>query len=224
MNLTNMAVTNAKPKSVAYKMTDDKGLYLKVWKTGGKSWRYDFRLAFPDGKTKNSTFYIGLYPDVSLAKARELHAKAHRLVSQGIDPNEDKKEQNRQHWSQILRYGVAIEKAERDFTHDIRDALATQKTKHHPALEPHETPEFLHALEHNDARLYPQNPPCRGNAHLDPCKSDRIAIRRKGSYWFWKNKKRSWIDVKSLDLLGASPSTHFIKNIVYLIHLNYTEN
>lgn len=69
MKLTNMAVTNAKPKSVADKMTDGKGLYLKVLKSGGKSWRYDFRLAFPDGKTKNSTFYIGLYPDVSLAQA-----------------------------------------------------------------------------------------------------------------------------------------------------------
>lgn len=234
MKLTNMAVSNAKPRTVDYRMTDGKGLYLKVLKSGGKSWRYDFRLIFPDGTAKNGTTYIGLYPDVSLAEARLLHAEAHKLVAQGIDPNHHKKEKQRKHWqerelkfsdvanewlekrkaeikpetyhgivkrlekdvlpeighipmvdlnaqdilqmlkrvenrgavdmvkrlrqhcSQILRYGVAIGKAERDFTVDIRDALATRKTKHQPALEPHEIPEFLHALERNEARLYPQ--------------------------------------------------------------------
>ena len=233
--LTNMAVTNAKSKSVTYKMADGKGLYLKVLKTGGKSWRYDYKIKNHNTQAyKNGTIVYGLYPDVGLAEARELHAKAHRLVSQGIDPNEDKKDKKRKHWqerelkfadvanewlekrkseiklqtysgivkrlekdvlpeigqipmvdlnaqdilqmlkrvesrgavdmvkrlrqhcSQILKYGVAIGKAERDFTLDISDALATQKTKHHPALEPHEIPEFLRALERNEARLYPQ--------------------------------------------------------------------
>jgi integrase len=233
--LTNMAVTNAKPRTLAYKMADGKGLYLKVLKTGGKSWRYDYKIKNHNTQAiKNGTLVYGLYPNVGLAEARELHATAHRLVSQGIDPSEDKKEKKRKHWqerelkfvdvanewlekrkseikpathsgivkrlqndvlpeigeipmvdldaqdilrmlkrvesrgavdmvkrirqhcSQILKYGVAIGKAERDFTLDIRDALATQKTQHHPALEPHEIPELLRALERNEARLYPQ--------------------------------------------------------------------
>lgn len=62
----------------------------------------------------------------------------------------------RQYCSQVLQYAVAIGKAERDFTIDIKSALAKKKTKHQPALAPHEIPEFLSALERNEARLYPK--------------------------------------------------------------------
>jgi integrase len=62
----------------------------------------------------------------------------------------------RQACSQILRYAVATGRAERDVTADLRDALAVRKTAHQPALSPAEIPEFLVALERNDARLFPQ--------------------------------------------------------------------
>ena len=62
----------------------------------------------------------------------------------------------RQYSSQILRYAIAIGKADRDFTVDISDALAVHRVKHQPALEPKDIPEFLKALEKNDARLFPQ--------------------------------------------------------------------
>jgi integrase len=62
----------------------------------------------------------------------------------------------KQYCSQILRYAVACGKADRDYTLDIQDALATRKVKHQPALEPNELPEFLEALERNEARLFPQ--------------------------------------------------------------------
>ena len=55
---------------------------------------------------------------------------------------------------QIFRYGVATGKCKRDPSADLRGALKIGKTKHFPALEIKEMPEFLSALEKNDARLF----------------------------------------------------------------------
>lgn len=60
----------------------------------------------------------------------------------------------RQYCGQILRYGVATGRAERDFTADIKEALKTRKVTHQPSLSPDEIPEFIKALRENDARLY----------------------------------------------------------------------
>ena len=48
MPLTDTAVKNAKPiPDKAYKLPDEKGLYLLVTVNGGKWWRFDYRF---DGK------------------------------------------------------------------------------------------------------------------------------------------------------------------------------
>ena len=65
MALTDTAVRNAKPGEKPYKLTHGKGLYLLVNATG-KYWRLDYRFA---GKRK--TLAIGVYPEVTLADARE---------------------------------------------------------------------------------------------------------------------------------------------------------
>lgn len=59
-----------------------------------------------------------------------------------------------QYCSQILRYAVMHGKAERDFTYDIRGALKSRKVKHHAAIDSRELPEFIKALNANDARMY----------------------------------------------------------------------
>ena len=59
-----------------------------------------------------------------------------------------------QYCSQILRYAVMHGKAERDFTLDIRGALKTKPVKHHAAIDSRELPEFIKALNSNDARMY----------------------------------------------------------------------
>ena len=48
----------AKPKDRAYKLTDDKGLYLEVKPNGVKAWRYRFKLE-NDGELKESVFALG---------------------------------------------------------------------------------------------------------------------------------------------------------------------
>lgn len=72
-------------------MTDGAGLYLLVKPNSRKYWRmnYDF-----DGKAK--TYAIGVYPFVTLAEARDARDFAKKLIKQGIDPNEAKRDQKRQ--------------------------------------------------------------------------------------------------------------------------------
>jgi integrase len=81
--LTDKAVKAAKPApgNRYRKLSDQGGLYLFCTVDGTRSWRYDYRLA---GVRK--TFTIGLYPETTLAEAREHHSDARKQVSQGHSP------------------------------------------------------------------------------------------------------------------------------------------
>jgi integrase len=81
MALSDVKIRNAKAKEKAYKLADERGLYLLVTTTGSKLWRFDYRHA---GKRK--TLAIGNYPDRSLRKAWESRDEARRLLSEGVDP------------------------------------------------------------------------------------------------------------------------------------------
>ncbi|MDP2826841.1 MAG: Arm DNA-binding domain-containing protein [Sulfuritalea sp.] len=63
--MTPESVPLLKPRAAPYKAYDAGGLYLLV-NQAGKYWRFDYRL---DGKRK--TLALGVFPDVSLAIARE---------------------------------------------------------------------------------------------------------------------------------------------------------
>ena len=69
------------------KHTDGGGMYLLV-NAGGKYWRMDYRF---EGKRK--TLALGVYSDVSLAKARQRRGKARELLADGIDPGVAKREE-----------------------------------------------------------------------------------------------------------------------------------
>ena len=71
------------------KISDSHGLYLLVLEAGGKYWRFDYRY---QGKRK--TLALGVYPKVSLAEARHLHAEACNSLEQGIDPKFTLKRKN----------------------------------------------------------------------------------------------------------------------------------
>lgn len=84
--LTDLTVRNAKPRDKAYKMADEKGMYLFIQPTGSKLWRFDYRYY---GKRKTKA--LGSYPDVSLIKARELRDDARKLLASDVDPGEVRK-------------------------------------------------------------------------------------------------------------------------------------
>ncbi|HEY5559113.1 MAG TPA: Arm DNA-binding domain-containing protein, partial [Steroidobacteraceae bacterium] len=62
--LTDTQVRGAKPGERARRIADRDGLYLQVDPRGGRYWRFNYRFS---GKQK--TLALGVYPDVSLAKA-----------------------------------------------------------------------------------------------------------------------------------------------------------
>ena len=84
--LSDAACRNAKPTEKQRKLTDDKGLYLLVLPSGGKSWRYAYRF---DGKQK--ALALGQYPAVSLVAARGKRDDARKLLDAGIDPSAEAK-------------------------------------------------------------------------------------------------------------------------------------
>lgn len=86
MKLNDVAVRKAKPTDKSYRMADGGGMYLEVMPNGSKYWRMKYRI---EGKEKRLAF--GVYPDVSLALARERRDDARKLLAQGIDPSETKK-------------------------------------------------------------------------------------------------------------------------------------
>jgi len=56
--------------------------------------------------------------------------------------------------SQVFRYAIVTGKADRNPAVDLKGALKPPTRNHFAALEAKELPEFLKALECNDARLY----------------------------------------------------------------------
>ncbi len=91
MPLTDALIKNAKAKDTDSKLTDEKGMYLLIKKSGAKYFRLDYRFA---GKRK--TLALGVYPETSLKEAREKRDEARKLVRNNIDPLEEKKSQKLQ--------------------------------------------------------------------------------------------------------------------------------
>ena len=87
MPLTDTAIRTAKPTDKAVKLFDGGGLSLEIAPSGGKWWRLKYRF---QGKEKRIS--LGTYPTVSLKDARERREQAKRLIEQGIDPSNQRKE------------------------------------------------------------------------------------------------------------------------------------
>jgi integrase len=79
--LTDARIRAAKPGSRPRRLWDGNGLLLKILPSGGRYWRFNYQF---NGKQK--TLALGVYPDVSLAKARERLGDARELLADGVDP------------------------------------------------------------------------------------------------------------------------------------------
>ena len=80
MPLTATQVKQSRSKDKAYKLSDGGGLYLLVNPNGSRYWRYKYRYG---GKEK--VLALGVYPEVSLKKARQKHQTARETLAQGSD-------------------------------------------------------------------------------------------------------------------------------------------
>ena len=83
VSLSDAKVRNAKPRTKPYKIADGEGLFLLIMPSGSKYWRLKYFFA---GKEK--LLALGVYPDVSLADARERRMRARKVLAAGNDPGE----------------------------------------------------------------------------------------------------------------------------------------
>ncbi len=81
MSLNALKVRGAQPSGRAYKLFDERGLFLLVNPSGSKLWRFKYRHA-----RREKLLSLGSFPDVSLAQARKLGAEARGQLTAGIDP------------------------------------------------------------------------------------------------------------------------------------------
>lgn len=79
--LTVMAAEKAQPRDRKYKLAAGGGLYLEVMPSGAKYWRWKYR---HNGAEKRIA--LGVFPDVSLADARQLRDEERAKLRDGIDP------------------------------------------------------------------------------------------------------------------------------------------
>jgi len=91
MSITDILARTAKPKEKPYKIADEKSLYLYIKPNGGKYWRYKYYFG---GKEK--VLALGVYPEISLKEAREKHSEARKMIRDGIDPSQAKKDKKHQ--------------------------------------------------------------------------------------------------------------------------------
>ncbi|EOY3655699.1 tyrosine-type recombinase/integrase [Enterobacter hormaechei] len=88
MPLNDMQIRRAKPEDKPYTLGDGQGLSLLIEPNGSKSWRFRYRFA---GKPKMIS--LGVYPTITLADARSRRDDARKIVAEGKNPSEVRKEQ-----------------------------------------------------------------------------------------------------------------------------------
>lgn len=88
MALTDTALKALKPNDKTYTVTDDRGLYVEVFPTGGVVWRYRYRL---NGKYEKLT--LGKYPALTLKNARLKRDEAAHQVAMGESPAKRKQQE-----------------------------------------------------------------------------------------------------------------------------------
>jgi len=106
-SLSDAKARNAKPRPKPYKIADGEGLFLLITPGGGKYWRLKY---FYAGKEK--LLALGVYPEVTLADARERRIQARKVLAAGNDPAEAKKQARR---LAIIKSGNSFETVAREW-------------------------------------------------------------------------------------------------------------
>ena len=81
--LTDRKILNAKSKDKQYKLFDGKGLFIVVHPNGSKYFRWEYTF-----DEKRKTLALGVYPQTTLKQARYERLEAQKLVIDGSDPVE----------------------------------------------------------------------------------------------------------------------------------------
>jgi integrase len=99
MALTDTKVRSAKPEAKEYSLVDGDGMFLLIHPNGSKYWRFRFRFG---GKQHLMAFDV--YPETSLADARQKREEARRLVAAGVDPREHKRAVKEEQTKEVITF------------------------------------------------------------------------------------------------------------------------
>lgn len=114
------------------KHTDGHGLFLLV-KAAGKYWRMNYRFA-----DKQKTLALGVYPEVSLLKARKRREEAKELLADNIDPAQAKRHEK---LAKITSAAFTFEKVSNEWLAKTKSSrAASTQTKITSWLENHVYP------------------------------------------------------------------------------------
>jgi len=111
--LTEIAIKNAKPAEKPFKLTDSGGLFLLVNPNGSRWWRLRYTI---HGTERGIS--LGVYPDVTLKRAREKRDAARELLADGKDPSVERREEKRSQ-------SVSFESVAREWFASQVDRLST---------------------------------------------------------------------------------------------------
>lgn len=114
MALTHTALQALKPKDKNYSVTDRDGLFIEVLTSGAMVWRYKYYFA-----DKREKLTIGRYPEIGLAKARELRDEAAALVAIGKSPAKEKQSNKVKQRIEAARAFTFRDLAENWFVDDV---------------------------------------------------------------------------------------------------------
>ncbi|MFP2414102.1 MULTISPECIES: tyrosine-type recombinase/integrase [Citrobacter] len=99
MALTDTKVRSAKTEAKEYSLVDGDGMFLLIHPNGSKYWRFRFRFG---GKQHLMAF--GVYPETSLADARQKREEARRLVAAGVDPREHRRAVKEEQAKEVITF------------------------------------------------------------------------------------------------------------------------
>jgi integrase len=103
--LSPVEVSKAKPESKDYKLFDGGGLFLLVTPSGGKLWRLKYRFG-----GRERLLALGVYPQISLADARQRRDEIKKLLTNGVDPGDARKAEKQSQTQQTETFeAIALE-------------------------------------------------------------------------------------------------------------------
>jgi len=126
--LTDTKIKNAKPKEKDYKLSDTRGLYLLVTKSGGKHWKLKYYF-----ETKEQKLSLGAYPEISLLKARELREIYKSQVANGVNPVKELKRKKEANKALAAKNLNTFEKLARERLLKVEDGIS--ETHHKRSLK-----------------------------------------------------------------------------------------
>jgi hypothetical protein len=127
--LTDAAIQGFQPSTKHVKHGDGGGLYLEVSPAGGRLWRLKYRYG-----AKEKRLSLGKYPAVGIADARARRDELRALLSAGVDPSEQVKDE----YAEQLR-NLAAQTAATRFCVDNDGALSIRLGSRRVALTSKET-------------------------------------------------------------------------------------